>query len=290
MKGIILAGGKGSRLYPMTRAVSKPLIPIYDKPMVYYPLSVLLMAGIRDIMLITAPADCESYRRLLGDGSQFGIHVEYGVQPVARGIADAFLIAEEFIGGAPCCLVLGDNMFHGAQLEQLLRAAAARTEGATVFGYPVKNPSAYGVVEFDAQGQVLSIEEKPKEPKSNYAVTGLYFYDKKVVERAKALKPSARGELEITDLNRVYLDEGTLHVVTLGRGYAWLDTGTMDSLAEASEFVRVVVGRTGVQIAALEEVAYRNGWINKEQLLLAADTYGKSPYGQHLRNVAEGKY
>lgn len=220
MKGIILAGGKGSRLYPMTRAVSKPLIPIYDKPMVYYPLSVLLMAGIRDIMLITAPADCESYRRLLGDGSQFGIHVEYGVQPVARGIADAFLIAEEFIGGAPCCLVLGDNMFHGAQLEQLLRAAAVRTEGATVFGYPVKNPSAYGVVEFDAQGQVLSIEEKPEKPKSRYAVPGLYFYDGDAAKLAHTLQPSARGELEITALNELYLRQGRLHVELMTRG-AW---------------------------------------------------------------------
>ena len=289
MKGIILAGGKGSRLYPMTRAVSKPLIPIYDKPMVYYPLSVLLMAGIRDIMLITAPADCESYRRLLGDGSQFGIHVEYGVQPVARGIADAFLIAEEFIGGAPCCLVLGDNMFHGAQLEQLLRAAAVRTEGATVFGYPVKNPSAYGVVEFDAQGQVLSIEEKPEKPKSRYAVPGLYFYDKSVIDIAKHLEPSARGELEITTLNQMYLEAGDLSVVTLGRGYAWLDTGTMESLHEASEFVRAVEHSQDLPVSVPEEIAWENGWITTEELERAAEAYGKSVYGQHLKKVAAGE-
>ena len=289
MKGIILAGGKGSRLYPMTRAVSKPLIPIYDKPMVYYPLSVLLMAGIRDIMLITAPADCESYRRLLGDGSQFGIHVEYGVQPVARGIADAFLIAEEFIGGAPCCLVLGDNMFHGAQLEQLLRAAAARTEGATVFGYPVKNPSAYGVVEFDAQGQVLSIEEKPEKPKSRYAVPGLYFYDGRVTEFARRVKPSARGELEITSLNDLYLKDGSLRAKVMGRGFAWLDTGTMDSLMDAANFVQLIEKRQSIKIAALEEIAYNRGWIDRDTLLQSAGRYGKSPYGEHLKRVAEGR-
>ena len=289
MKGIILAGGKGSRLYPMTRAVSKPLIPIYDKPMVYYPLSVLLMAGIRDIMLITAPADCESYRRLLGDGSQFGIHVEYGVQPVARGIADAFLIAEEFIGGAPCCLVLGDNMFHGAQREQLLRAAAVRTEGATVFGYPVKNPSAYGVVEFDAQGQALSIEEKPEKPKPRYAGPGLYFYDGDAAKLAHTLQPSARGELEITTLNDMYLKKDELDVQLLGRGFAWLDTGTMDSLVEAADFVRMIEKRQGIKISAPEEIAFKYGWIDRETLLESASRYGKSPYGQHLKNVADGK-
>ena len=288
MKGIILAGGKGSRLYPMTRAVSKPLIPIYDKPMVYYPLSVLLMAGIRDIMLITAPADCESYRRLLGDGSQFGIHVEYRVQPVARGIADAFLIAEEFIGGAPCCLVLGDNMFHGAQLEQLLRAAAARTEGATVFGYPVKNPSAYGVVEFDAQGQVLSIEEKPDQPKSNYAVPGLYFYDNDVVEIAANVKPSARGEIEITSINNEYLSRGTLQVETLGRGFAWLDTGNHDSLLDAADFVAAFQKRQGLYISCIEEIAYKRGFIDKEQLLALAQPLMKTNYGKYLVEVANG--
>ena len=288
MKGIILAGGKGSRLYPMTRAVSKPLIPIYDKPMVYYPLSVLLMAGIRDIMLITAPADCESYRRLLGDGSQFGIHVEYGVQPVARGIADAFLIAEEFIGGAPCCLVLGDNMFHGAQLEQLLRAAAVRTEGATVFGYPVKNPSAYGVVEFDAQGQVLSIEEKPEHPKSNYAVPGLYFYDNDVVEIARNVKPSARGEIEITSINNEYLRRGTLMVETLGRGFAWLDTGNHDALLDAADFVAAVQKRQGMYISCIEEIAFRRGFIDKQQLLKLAEPLMKTNYGKYLVEVANG--
>ena len=290
MKGIILAGGKGCRLYPRTRAVSNPLIPIDDKPMVYYPLSVLLMAGIRDIMLITAPADCESYRRLLGDGSQFGIHVEYGVQPVARGIADAFLIAEEFIGGAPCCLVLGDNMFHGAQLEQLLRAAAARTEGATVFGYPVKNPSAYGVVEFDAQGQVLSIEEKPEHPKSNYCVTGLYFYDNRVVEYAKHLKPSKRGELEITDLNRIYLEDGSLNVELLGQGFTWLDTGTHESLVDATNFVKTVEQHQHRKIGCLEEIAYLNGWISKEELMEVYEVMKKNQYGQYLKDVMDGKY
>ena len=305
MKGIILAGGKGSRLYPMTRAVSKPLIPIYDKPMVYYPLSVLLMAGIRDIMLITAPADCESYRRLLGDGSQFGIHVEYGVQPVARGIADAFLIAEEFIGGAPCCLVLGDNifqgvgfptqlreatstnMFHGAQLEQLLRAAAARTEGATVFGYPVKNPSAYGVVEFDAQGQVLSIEEKPEKPKSRYAVPGLYFYDGDAAKLAHTLQPSARGELEITALNELYLRQGRLHVELMARGMAWLDTGTPEGMLNAAQYVEAVQSRQGLYIACPEEIAWEQGFISDEEVAARGQELRMTEYGQYLLSLVK---
>lgn len=287
MKGIILAGGKGSRLYPMTRAVSKPLIPIYDKPMVYYPLSVLLMAGIRDIMLITAPADCESYRRLLGDGSQFGIHVEYGVQPVARGIADAFLIAEEFIGGEPCCLVLGDNMFHGAQLEQLLRAAAARTEGATVFGYPVKNPSAYGVVEFDAQGQVLSIEEKPEKPKSRYAVPGLYFYDGDAAKLAHTLQPSARGELEITALNELYLRQGRLHVELMTRGMAWLDTGTPEGMLNAAQYVEAVQSRQGLYIACPEEIAWEQGFISDEEVVARGQELRMTEYGQYLLSLVK---
>ena len=273
MKGIILAGGKGSRLYPMTRAVSKPLIPIYDKPMVYYPLSVLLMAGIRDIMLITAPADCESSRRLLGDGSQFGIHVEYGVQPVARGIADAFLIAEEFIGGA--------------QLEQLLRAAAARTEGATVFGYPVKNPSAYGVVEFDAQGQVLSIEEKPEKPKSRYAVPGLYFYDGDAAKLAHPLQPSARGELEITALNELYLRQGRLHVELMTRGMAWLDTGTPEGMLNAAQYVEAVQSRQGLYIACPEEIAWEQGFISDEEVAARGQELRMTEYGQYLLSLVK---
>mgnify|MGYP002548015995 CR=1 FL=1 len=290
MKGIILAGGSATRLYPLSKAISKQMMPVYDKPMIYYPLSTLMLAGIREVLVISTPRDLPLFRELLGSGEEFGMSFSYLVQEQPNGLAQAFVLGADFLNGEPGCLILGDNLFYGQGFSAMLRRAATIEKGACIFGYYVKDPRAYGVVEFDGSGKVVSLEEKPAVPKSNYAVTGLYFYDKKVVERAKALKPSARGELEITDLNRVYLDEGTLHVVTLGRGYAWLDTGTMDSLAEASEFVRVVVGRTGVQIAALEEVAYRNGWINKEQLLLAADTYGKSPYGQHLRNVAEGKY
>ncbi|MEA5136754.1 MAG: glucose-1-phosphate thymidylyltransferase RfbA [Candidatus Fimivivens sp.] len=290
MKGIILAGGSGTRLYPLTMVTSKQLLPIYDKPMVFYPLSVLMLAGIRDILIISTPQDLPNFERLLGDGSQCGIRLSYKVQPSPDGLAQAFILGEQFIGNDRCAMILGDNIFYGAGFGQLLRRAAEMETGATVFGYYVDDPERFGVVEFDSDGRAISIEEKPKQPRSNYAVTGLYFYDKKVCERAKALKPSARGELEITDLNRIYLDEGNLNVITLGRGYAWLDTGTVDSLTSASEFVRVVESRQGIKISAIEEIAYLNGWITKEKLLEAVELYGKSPYGMHLKNVADGKY
>lgn len=287
MKGIILAGGKGSRLYPMTKAVSKPIIPIYDKPMVYYPLSVLLMAGIRDIMLITAPPDVDSYKRLLGDGSQFGVKIEYGVQHVARGIADAFLIAEDFIAGERCCLILGDNLFYGATLEEHIREAAARTEGATVFGYPVKNPRAFGVVEFDKDFNVVSIEEKPQRPKSRYAVPGLYFYDENAVALAKTLKPSARGELEITGLNEEYLKLGRLHVQVFGRGVAWLDTGTPEGMLNAAQYVEAVQSRQGLYIACPEEIAWHQGFISDEQVAAIGNELKMTEYGQYLLDLVQ---
>jgi len=290
MKGIVLAGGTGSRLHPITCGVSKQLLAIYDKPMIYYPISVLMLAGIRDILIITTPEDQASFQRLLGDGTRYGVNFSYAVQPRPEGLAQAFIIGKEFIGSDPVALVLGDNIFYGAHLSKLLKQAANKTQGATVFGYYVCDPERFGVVEFDAAGNAVSLEEKPAVPKSNYAVTGLYFYDRKVCERAKALKPSARGELEITDLNRIYLEEGKLNVVTLGRGYAWLDTGTMDSLAEATEFVRVIQNREGIQISAPEEIAYRFGWISAKKLVQSAEKYGKSPYGEHLKNVADGKF
>lgn len=289
MKGIILAGGSGTRLYPLTTVTSKQLLPVYDKPMIYYPLSVLMMAGIRDILLISTPQDLPNFRRLLGSGQQFGISLSYVQQPSPDGLAQAFILGEDFIDGEPCALVLGDNIFYGNGLGNILRRAASNTQGATVFGYYVDDPERYGVVEFDEDKHAVSIVEKPLHPASNYAVTGLYFYDSRVTDFAKQVKPSARGELEITDLNRMYLEAGELNVTTLGRGYAWLDTGTMDSLYEAGEFVRTVERAQGLPISSLEEIAYENGWITKEQLLQSAKRYAKSPYGQHLLQVAENR-
>lgn len=292
MKGIILAGGAGTRLYPLTMVTSKQLLPVYDKPMIYYPLSTLMLAGIRDILVISTPSDLPNFERLLGDGSQFGIHLSYQVQPSPDGLAQAFLLGEEFIGDEPCAMILGDNIFYGNGLGDQLTQAVRNAEAgkATIFGYYVNDPERFGIMEFDAAtGKILSVEEKPRQPKSNYCITGLYFYDNRVVEMAKRVKPSARGELEITDLNRFYLEDGTLNVQLLSRGYAWLDTGTMDSLVDAADFVRTIETRQGSQIAALEEIAFTEGWIDRETLLQSAQRYGKSPYGQHLMHVAEGK-
>ncbi len=292
MKGIILAGGAGTRLYPLTMVMSKQLLPIYDKPMIYYPLSTLMLSGIKEILVISTPTDLPNFERLLGDGSQFGINLSYKVQKSPDGLAQAFLIGEEFIGDDLCAMILGDNIFYGSGLGEKLRTAVQNAEKgyATVFGYYVSDPERFGIMQLDEKGKILSVEEKPKHPKSNYCITGLYFYDRKVVEYAKKVKPSARGELEITSLNDIYLQEKNLKGIILGRGFAWLDTGTMDSLIEASEFVQMIEKRQGIKISAPEEIAYKNKWISKDELLYSAAKYGKSPYGIHLKNVADGKY
>ncbi|MBQ7637849.1 MAG: glucose-1-phosphate thymidylyltransferase RfbA [Clostridia bacterium] len=291
MKGIILAGGSGTRLFPITRVTSKQLLPIYDKPMIFYPLSTLMLAGIKDILVISTPADTPRFKELLGDGSQFGVELSYAVQPSPDGLAQAFIIGEDFIGGDACAMVLGDNIFYGGYFSKNLSEAVQNAENglATIFGYPVPDPHRFGIVEFDKELKVLSLEEKPAFPKSNYCVTGLYFYDNRVVEMAKKVRPSERGELEITDLNKLYLKANSLKVQVLGRGFAWMDTGTMDSLMDASLFVQTVQNRQGLVISAPEEIAYRKRWITREQLLDAAELYGKSPYGEHLSRVATDK-
>lgn len=291
MKGIVLAGGAGTRLYPLTMVTSKQLLPVYDKPMIYYPLSTLMLAGIRDILIISTPEDTPRFNNLLGNGEQFGINLEYRVQPSPDGLAQAFIIGESFIGDDECAMVLGDNIFYGGGLGDKLRTAVknAKNGKATIFGYYVNDPERFGIMEFNDKGKVVSVEEKPQKPKSNYCITGLYFYPKGVSEYAKKVTPSARGELEITSLNAMYMKEERLNGVILGRGYAWLDTGTMDSLIDAAEFVQMIEKRQGVKISAPEEIAYRNGWIDRESLMASAGRYGKSPYGQHLKNVADGK-
>lgn len=289
MKGIVLAGGSGTRLYPITKGTSKQLLPIYDKPMVYYPISVLMLAGIRDILIISTPDDMPGFKRLLGDGSQFGVKFSYAIQPSPDGLAQAFLIGEEFIDGDSCALVLGDNIYFGESFGRKLETVVQRTDGATVFGYQVMDPERFGVVEFDERNRAVSLEEKPSEPKSNWAVTGLYFYDKNVVEMAKKVKPSARGELEITTLNEMYLELGNLHVEKLGRGFAWLDTGTHESLLEASQFIHTIEQRQGFKVACLEEIAYRKGWLSSEDVLAQAKVLGKTQYGQYLKMLVEEK-
>ena len=290
MKGIILAGGSGTRLYPLTMVTSKQLLPIYDKPMIYYPLSIMMQAGIKDILIISTPNDTPRFEELLGDGHQFGISLQYKVQPSPDGLAQAFLLGEEFIDGDACAMILGDNIFHGHGLVKRLKAAASREEGATVFGYYVDDPERFGIVEFNDEGKAVSIEEKPAQPKSNYAVTGLYFYDKNVVEYAKTIKPSARGELEITDLNKIYLEKGKLNVELLGQGFTWLDTGTHESLVDATNFVKTVDTHQHRKIACLEEIAYNNGWISKDELIKRYELLKKNQYGSYLKDVIDGKY
>ena len=291
LKGIILAGGLGTRLYPLTIVTSKQLLPVYDKPMIYYPLSVLMLAGIKDILIISTPTDLPNFERLLGDGSEFGVNLSYAEQPSPDGLAQAFIIGEGFIGNDNVAMILGDNIYYGNGFTPVLKEAVENAQNgkATIFGYYVHDPERFGIVEFKDDGKVISVEEKPQDPKSNYCITGLYFYDNRVVNFAKQVKPSARGELEITDLNRMYLEDETLNVKLLGRGYTWFDTGTMDSLVEAAEFIQMIEKRQGIKISALEEIAYHNEWITKERLLLSAEKYGKSPYGEHLKKVAGGR-
>lgn len=290
MKGIILAGGSGTRLYPLTKVTSKQLLPVYDKPMIYYPLSTLMLAGIREILIISTEIDIDRFKALLGDGSKYGLSISYKVQKRPEGLAQAFIIGEDFIGEDSCAMVLGDNIFYGSGFTKMLKHAARQTKGATIFGYYVDDPRRFGVVEFDTKGKVISIEEKPQNPKSNYCVTGLYFYDSKVVDIAKKIKPSKRGELEITDINKIYLESNELEVLTLGRGFAWIDAGTIDALSEASEFIRIIEKKQGIKIAAIEEIAFKNKWIDKEQLIELSNLYKNTDYGEHLKKVAEGRY
>ena len=290
MKGIILAGGSGTRLYPLTKVTRKQLLPVYDKPMIYYPLSTLMLAGIREILIISTEIDIDRFKALLGDGSKYGLSISYKVQKRPEGLAQAFIIGEDFIGEDSCAMVLGDNIFYGSGFTKMLKHAARQTKGATIFGYYVDDPRRFGVVEFDTKGKVISIEEKPQNPKSNYCVTGLYFYDSKVVDIAKKIKPSKRGELEITDINKIYLESNELEVLTLGRGFAWIDAGTIDALSEASEFIRIIEKKQGIKIAAIEEIAFKNKWIDKEQLIELSNLYKNTDYGEHLKKVAEGRY